>query len=66
MEEKYRNQLKEKDDKLKELRKKEKYFQRIEKLKSKEEDINRKLKSDIDRMKTQKVVGSCQSSMKCI
>ncbi|GMH44881.1 hypothetical protein BSKO_12838 [Bryopsis sp. KO-2023] len=55
LEEKYRNQLKEKDDKLKELKKKEKYFQKVEKLKAKEEDINRKLKSDIERIKSQKV-----------
>lgn len=56
LEEKYRGQLKEKDEKLKELRKKEKYFQKVEKLKSREEDINRKLKSEIDHMKAQKVV----------
>jgi len=55
MEEHYRHQLREKDEELKELKKKEKEFMKLEKLKRKTEDACSKLKSDIERIKAQKV-----------
>ena len=55
LEEHYRHQLKEKDEELKELKKKEKEFMKLERLKRKTEDACSKLRSDVERIKAQKV-----------
>ena len=52
LEEKYREQLREKDEKLKGLKKREKELIKIEKLKAKSDDTCRRLERDVVRMKT--------------
>lgn len=55
LEEKYREQLREKDEKLKGLKKREKELMKIEKLKQKSDDTCQRLQKDVVRMKQQKV-----------
>lgn len=55
LEEHYRTQLKEKDEELKGLKKREKELMKVEKLKRKADDACDKLKQDIERIKAQKV-----------
>eukprot|EP00210_Caulerpa_lentillifera_P001544 g1482.t1 len=55
LEEHYRMQLKEKDEELKSLKRREKELMKVEKLKRKADDTCEKLKRDIERIKTQKV-----------
>jgi len=55
LEVKFKEQLREKDEKLKELRKREKKLMSIERLKNKSEDACRRLEQDVVRIKQQKV-----------
>lgn len=55
LEENYRMQLKEKDEELKGLKKREKELMKVEKLKRKADDACDKLRTDVERIKAQKV-----------
>eukprot|EP00210_Caulerpa_lentillifera_P007067 g6760.t1 len=55
LEEHYRMQLKEKDEELKGLKKREKELVKVEKLKKKADDACEKLRTDVEKIKAQKV-----------
>ena len=55
LEEKHRDQLQEKDEKLRVLKKKEKELHRMEKVKARLEDVCRGLEGDVRRIRQQKV-----------